>query len=62
MAGLALLCGTLGVWFQPWWFVSWWLLWGSLYLASGLAMLRHGEPLRSKYPTRWFPFWPPDER
>jgi hypothetical protein len=47
---------------QPWWLATMWGVLGVANIASGIAMMRAGEPWRSKYPMRWFPFWPPDER
>ena len=61
-AGYALVA-TLAVISQPWWLATAWAVLAALSLASGIAMLKWGSPEpRSKYPTRWRPFWPPDER
>jgi hypothetical protein len=61
-AGYAVI-GSLAVFVEPWWLATAWLVLAALWLASACAMLRWGSPEpRTKYPTRWFPFWPPDER
>lgn len=63
LAAVELALGVLAAVSQPWWLATGWMVIAALYLASGVAMVKWGSPEpRSKYPTRWRPFWPPDER
>ena len=57
-----LVSGSIGIFLGPLRFASVvWTVLGLTYLASSVATFRSGQAVRSQYPVRWVPFWPPDE-